>query len=151
MTAWLRRGSWAAAGVGGVAIGALAAVFAGLPRPTLPTRTDLGGPEATIAASQLPAPTQEADPAQVRRVQTALSSLEAACNIPYLERPPWRLVDPIHTITTFADRYPNARFRIHGTATSTLAILIVVRSEVLECDPRQTRLIDPYLPSAYRQ
>lgn len=129
--------------LGGSSWGIAYAFSAREPRPERPVVADSG-----VAPSVLPKPTQFPPRQRVDKVHRALHAMGRACTrsaaAPDAVRP------AVVVMEKFARDYPNGGFTIDDEPGSTLALLIVLRSELEECDPALVPSVEALIPEEYR-
>lgn len=99
------------------------------------------GPRSSALRSDSPIkpPLQAVDP-----VERALARLDDVCDravLPVMTTRLHLLTKPAHTVAGFAQRYPDARFLIHGQTATTGALLTVVRTQLGSCAPTLVALL----------
>lgn len=147
---WLLRHPMAAvllalAMLGGTAWGIVYAFSAREPRS--------GGPaiaQSGVAASVLPKPTQFPPRARVAQTHRALHAMDRACKQAGATRQRDDVRRPVAVMEEFARDYPHGGFRIDDESGSTLALLIVLRSELQECEPSLLPGVEALIPEEYR-
>lgn len=131
--------------LGGTAWGIAYAVSARQSRPDRPAMVEGG-----VAASVLPEPTQIPPRARVDQAHRALHAMARACERPFATRGSDALRRPVEVMERFARDYPHGGFIIDDEPGSTLALLVVVRSELLDCDPSLVPGVEELLPEEFR-
>lgn len=106
--------------------------------------------ESGVASSVLPEPTQFPPRAPVDQVHRALHAVGRACKQPLAARESDAVGRPVAVLEGFAREYPNGGFRIDEEPGSTLALLIVLRSELQECEPSLLPGVEALIPEEYR-
>ena len=106
-----------------------------------------------VAKAPLPLPTGHAPPDRVGEIAAALRTVNRFCDAgpsdrSSLERAALRRA--VDRIGDFADRYPTAGFDIDDQRTSSLAVLIVVRQELVACAPSMVSAIAARIPAQYQ-
>lgn len=147
---WLTRHPMAAvflllAILGGLAWGIDTAFTPSANRSEAPVMVDSG-----VARSRLPEPTQTAPRQRVEAVHRALHAMARACKQPVATPDPASVRRPLSTMKEFARDFPNAGFTIDDESASTLALLIVLRSELQDCDPTLVPGVEELVPPEYR-
>ena len=116
------------------------------PRSTPPERP--GTVESGVAPSRLPEPTEFPPRQRVDEAHQALHAVGRACKKPTAAGDAVRRA--VAVMEKFARDYPNGGFTIDDEAGTTLALLIVLRSELEECDPTMLPSIEELIPEEYR-
>ena len=119
-----------------------------LSRSSSPERLPAQSPDSRVATYRLPGPTESLSAAQAAPVHRALHALDRACKHP--ERGTHALRGPLRIIETFATKHPTAGFAIDDETGTTLAMLIVVRSELEGCAPALLPRVNALIPERYR-
>lgn len=108
------------------------------------------GARARVAASTLPAATQQPPRRRVHLAQVALRSVEQACNQPSRWRKRGSVRKPLDVIEAFAAHFPDGGFVIGGEQGSTLALLVVVWKTLDGCDLGSASRVERLIPLEYR-
>lgn len=103
-----------------------------------------------VASSVLPKPTQFPPGARVDQAHRALHAMGRACKQPGGTRELDAVRRPVAVMEEFARDYPSGGFRIDDEPGSTLALLVVLRIELQECEPSLLPGIEALIPEAYR-
>lgn len=103
-----------------------------------------------VAPSTLPRPTQRAPQRRVRIAHMALHDLGRACEVLATRRQAADVEEPLDEIVSFARDFPSAGFNVDGESASTLALLVVVRNQLLSCEPSHASEVERLLPVDYR-
>ncbi|GAA1130066.1 hypothetical protein [Nocardioides aquiterrae] len=119
-------------------------------RNSPPAAPPPGGSDALVAPYTLPPPTESLSSTEVEPAHRALHALGRACKRTPARRDRGRVLQPLRVIENFASKHPHAGFTIDDESGTTLALLIVVRSELEACDPALLPRIDALIPSKYR-
>lgn len=106
--------------------------------------------EGGVAPSVLPEPTQFPPEDRVVQAHRALHAMGRACKQPRATRGPVAVRRPLAVMQEFARDYPRGGFRIDGEAGSTLALLIVLRFDLQECEPSLLPSVEALIPTQYR-
>lgn len=106
--------------------------------------------ESGVAPSVLPTPTQFPPLARVDQAHRALHAMGRACKQPAAAREPDAVRRPVATMEQFAQDFPRGGFTIDDEPGSTLALLIVLRSELQECEPSILPSVEALIPEEYR-
>lgn len=125
---------------------ALAISFQPVPAPTRPVARIQGG----TAESMLPKPTQVPPRSRVEAIHRALHAMGHACRQPLATRDRASVRRPVEVMEQFARDYPNGGFTIDGQPGTALALLVVLRYELLSCDPSLMDGVDDLLPDRFR-
>lgn len=131
--------------LGGTAWG-IASAFA--PRPTPPERPVMV--ESGVAESVLPKPTQFPPRERVDQAHRELHAMARACKQPVSTRDPDAVRQAVATMVKFARDFPRGGFTIDDESGSTLALLIVLRSELQDCEPSLVPSVEGLIPEEYR-
>ena len=150
---WLIRHPMAAvalalAVVAALSVGLANTLSSGSPppeRPAVAVAVDGGTAEST-----LPAPTQVTSKSRVEEVHRALHAMGRACESRMATRDPESIRRPVEAMEQFARDFPNGGFAIDDESASTLSLLVVLRSELQNCDPSLVAGVDDLLPQRYR-
>jgi hypothetical protein len=102
------------------------------------------------AESTLPQPTQFPPPDRVEAAHRALHAMGRACQKPISTRDPNSVRGPVRVMERFAKDYPNGGFTIDDEPGSTLALLVVLRYELGNCDPSLVAGVEELLPERFR-
>ena len=103
-----------------------------------------------LAAPVLPEPTQSPPRVRVDQAHRALHALGRACKHPRAERELDAVRRPLASMEQFAHDFPSAGFTIDDEPGTTLALLIVLRSELQECEPSLLPGVEVLIPEEYR-
>ena len=102
-----------------------------------------------VSSADLPIATTTLGRAQASAVHRALHDLGRGC-----ERPPGQargeVLRALRVIKRFAADHPRARFPIDDESGSTIALLFVVRDELLICAPSLVHGVDRLIPPEFR-
>ena len=131
--------------LGGSAWGIADAFSAREPRPEQPVIAESG-----VAPSVLPKPTQVPPRARVDQAHRALHAMGRACKQPMAAREPDAVRRPVARMMQFARDFPRGGFTIDDEPGSTLALLIVLRSELQGCEPSLLPSVEALIPEEYR-
>ena len=131
--------------LGGTSWGIAYAFSAREPRPERPVMAESG-----VAPSVLPKPTQFAPRARVNQAHRAFHAMGRACQQPVAAREPYAVRRPVAIMEQFARDFPRAGFTIDVEPGSTLALLIVLRSELQQCEPSLLPSVEVLIPREYR-
>ena len=131
--------------LGGTAWGIAYAFSEREPRSERPVMAESG-----VAPSLLPKPTQFPPRSRVDQTHRALHAMGRACKQPVTTREPDAVRRPVGVMEEFARDYPNGGFRIDDEPGSTLALLIVLRSELQDCEPSLLPSVEALIPEEYR-
>lgn len=111
--------------------------------------------EPAVAPATLPTATELPRAKEVNPAADALHELERTldrnCARPDVAGEHQRVRRLLKPIESFARAHPNSAFRIDGELSTTLALLIVVRNLLQECDPTLLPGIDALIPDRYRE
>lgn len=105
---------------------------------------------SSLAAPVLPEPTQFPPRVRVDQAHRALHAMGRACKHPRAEREPDAVRRPLAIMKQFAHDFPSAGFTIDDEPGTTLALLIVLRSELQECEPSLLPSVEVLIPKGYR-
>lgn len=106
--------------------------------------------ESGVAPSVLPKPTQFPPQERVDQAHRALHAMGRACKQSAAARDPDAVRRPVATMEEFARDFPRGGFTIDDESGSTLALLIVLRSELQDCEPPLVPSVEGLIPEEYR-
>jgi len=132
--------------LGGTAWGISSAFSPRLTPPERPVMVESG-----VAESVLPKPTQFPPRERVDQAHQALHAMARACKQPVAKRDADAVRRPVATMEKFARDFPRGGFSIDDESGSTLALLIVLRSELQECEPSLLPSVEALIPEEYRE
>ena len=107
--------------------------------------------EGGVAVSVLPEPTEFPPRARVDQAHRALHGMGRACKQPMAAREPEAVRRPVAIMEQFARDFPRGRFTIDDEPGTTLALLIVLRSDLQECEPSLLASVEALIPEQYRE
>lgn len=147
---WFDRRPLVAVTVALATLGVLAWTLAQVarPAPEQPRARPVAG--AGVAPSLLPTPTQIPPASRVVEVGRALHAIPRTCDEPSALRSTQALEQPLRIIEQFARHYPRGGFSLDHESGSTLALLVVVRYELQDCDPSRLDVVEALLPPQFR-
>ena len=131
--------------LGGTAWGIAYTFSTRVPRSERPVMAESG-----VAPSVLPEPTQSPPQARVDQAHRALHAMARACKQPVPTRDPDAVRQAVATMVKFARDFPRGGFTIDDESGSTLALLIVLRSELQDCEPSLVPSVEGLIPEEYR-
>jgi hypothetical protein len=130
-------------------LAAIGLAMAFTPTSSSPSSAGSVPTDVRIASSGLPSPTSSPPPGRVEAAHRALHDLGRACEIPILQRDEKTVLEPLGVLEQFARDYPGGGFSIDDEPGSTVALLIVVRVELRDCDPTKVARIEALIPPQY--
>lgn len=150
LVVWLLHRPMIAVLLGLMAVTVSSVVLAGavLPHGANPESTTRGADQ--VAPSTLPRPTQRPPQRRVRMAHLSLHVLGRACDAQAARRLTADVEDSLDEIVSFARDFPSGGFDVDGESASTLALLVVVRNQLLSCEPSYAPEIERLLPVDYR-